>query len=339
MKDVALLDLIKNAINKIESYCFNNKPDLKVVKLNNNALEYIEKFGFYNSTSLLYIDLSNNRLTILLKHLIVLSDKLLFISLGNNTLDPKTSADSLNHLNVKFIRIDNFAFCCLSGGNAKCSAKRPWYASCFHLLVNNAIKYTFWVMSFAIIVANLLHLCLKTKQKQDSQKRQAFNIIISSISCSNIMGSVPLFILWISDLYFKHYLVFVEDQWKSNVMCFVSCGINMHCSLTSPFLSSLLSYARYDVVKNPMHSKFKRSDCIFKIVLLGCIFILFFSFFITVFHWLNNHRMPTVICTSYFDPSRKSPLAKQLAWFLISVLVIAVPFNLIINLNLIAEIS
>ena len=242
MNHIKLLDVDKNAINHIKAYCFKNKINLKVIKLNNNVLQYIEQYAFYNSTSLLYIDLSNNRLTILLKHFIAKSDALSFLSLGNNSLDKKESMGFLNHLNIKFLRIEHFAFCCLSVENSKCSKKVPWYKSCSHLLVNNIIQITFWVMSFVMIATNILHLCLQNKirkEKPDSHKGKAFISIICSISIVNVTGSIPLLILWISGLYFKENLVFVEDQWKSSIMCVLSCGINLYYGLTSPFLSSL----------------------------------------------------------------------------------------------------
>ena len=340
MNHVTVLDVNKNAVSHIKAYCFKNKINLKVIKLNNNVLQYIEQYAFYNSTSLLYIDLSNNRLTALLKHFIVKSDKLSLLSLGNNSLDKKESTEFLNHLNIKFLRIEHFAFCCVAVGNIKCSVKAPWYKSCSHLLVNNIIQSTFWVMSFVTITTNILHLCLQNKnrkEKLDSHKGEAFNSIICSISIVNVTGSIPLFILWISDLYFEENLVIVEDQWKSSILCILSCGINLFYSLTSPFLSSLLSYARFDVVKNPMDSKFKRSDLIFKIILVGCIISFFFASLITTLSWLKNESIPTIICSPYLDPSRNFPLVKKIACFIIGFHFIAISFNLIINLNLVAE--
>ena len=191
-----------------------------------------------------------------------------------------------------------------------------------------------------MIATNILHLCLQNKirkEKPDSHKGEAFISIICYISIVNVTGSIPLFILWISDLYFEEYLVFVEEQWKSSIMCVLSCGINLYYGLTSPFLSSLLSYARYDVVKNLMHTKFKQSDLILKIILVGCIITFFFINLITALYWLKNESMPTIICSPYLDPSRNFPLVRKIAWLIIGVHFIAVLFNVIINLKLIAE--
>ena len=65
----------------------------------------------------------------------------------------------------------------------------------------------------------------------------AYDSIVNSICIADITGTIPLFILWLSDMYFDDNFVFVEDQWKSNTVCFTSCGINLCYSLASPYLN------------------------------------------------------------------------------------------------------
>ena len=337
MKHVRILDASKNAISTLKANCFKNKVALRVIKLNNNRLQHIQKFAFYNSPNILFIDLSNNKLVALSKYSTLGIDKLSFLSLENATLDLKETKDTLNILNIKFLRIEYFSICCFGRENFQCSAKQPWYMSCSHFLVNTVIKYTFYLVSFLILVANIFHLFLQKKQygkSQNIQTTRAFDDIITSISILDITSSIPLFILWLSDLYFKEKIVILQNQWQSSAMCFISGGINMYYSLASPFLYNLLSYTRYDVVKNPLDSNFKRSYYVHKIILFGCILSLFFAVLIVTLFWLNNDGMPNRFCSPLFDPSGRFPSTEYLAWFIVSVHVAAVSVNLITHLKL-----
>ena len=336
IKHIQLLDSSKNSIITIKSQCFKNKFALKVIKLHNNMLHHIQKFAFYNLTNILYIDLSNNMLTV------VGSEKLSFLSLQNTTLDVRRSKDILNTLNIKFLQIEYFSLCCSGTENFECSAKKPWYISCSPLLVNNVFNYTFYFMSFVIVVLNVLHLLLQKKcegQRQMFHTARSFDGIVFSISITDIIGSIPLFILWISDLHFKGDIIFVQKQWQSSLMCFISSGINMYYILASPFLYNLLSYTRYNVVKDPIDSNFKNTDYVHKIILVGCSFSLLFATLSVTLFWLNYDGIPTSFCYPLFDPSKRFSLTKYLAWFIIGIHVIAISFNFIVYLKLIAKVT
>ena len=181
--------------------------------------------------------------------------------------------------------------------NVKCSTKKPWYVSCSSLLLNTVIKCIFYFMSFAIIVTNTVHLFVQRKHESKKFKCQTagpFASIIISITILDMISSIPLIILWLSDFYFKDNIVLVQNQWKSSIMCFISSGINIFYGFASPFLYNLLSYTRYEVVKNPVDSKFKRSNYITKIILVGYVFSLFFTCLIITLFWLNKGQMPNI---------------------------------------------
>ena len=231
--------------------------------------------------------------------------------------------------------------CCFVKTNVKCSAKKPWYVSCSPLLLNTVIKCIFYFMSFAIIVTNILHLFVQRKHKREKLNPHTagpFASIIISITTLDMISSIPLFILWLSDLYFKENIVLVQNQWKSSIMCFICSGINMFYGFASPFLYNLLSYTRYEVVKNPIDSNFKRDDYISKITLVGYMFSLFFACLIITLFWLNKGQMPNIFCSPFFDPSGTFSLAKNLSWFKISTHLTAFLLNLIIHLKLLAEV-
>ena len=300
-----------------------------------------KKFSFYNLSTLLFIDLSNNYLNLIHKHFIVGSEKLFFLSLENNTLEAINSKEFFKELNIKFLRIKCFSLCCYVPKVVKCSVKKPWYISCSHILGNNVIKWTFHFMSFANIVINILHLLVQSRhegKKQSTHTAEAFDIIVISISIINMIAIVPLLILLISDLHYADNIVLVQNQWKSSIVCLISSGINVYYGIASPFLHNLLSYARYEIVKYPIDSNFKRNDYIIKIIIVGCTFILFFATVITILFWLRGEKMPNVYCSPFFDPSGEFSLDEPLAWLIIGVNFIAVSLNLIFHSKLVAEV-
>ena len=339
MKHIKILDVSRNAISKLKIYCIKNKITLAVIKLNNNRLHFIEAFAFYNLTSLQYIDLSNNMLTIFQKNFMTMSDKLSFLALENNTLKGKKNKDILNNLNLKFLIIEHFALCCFKMENVKCSTQKLWYMSCSHLLIDNTWLISFCFISFLIVCTNLLQALVQIKYCSKKQKARAYDSIVSSICITDITVAVPLLILWLGDIYFEDNFIFVEDQWKSSVMCFVSGGINVYYGLTSTYLNILLSFSRYQVIKYPMNSNFKKRDYVFQIIVIGCLVIFVFTTLTVTLFWWSSGRIPTAFCSPLFDPSRTHSLVKYLTFFTIVVHFVAVFVDLIINSKLVVEVT
>ena len=339
MKYVMVIDASKNAINVIKHNCFKNITSLKVVKLNNNIIQRIQKFAFHELISLLFIDLSNNMLTLIPEYFVISSNNLSFLSLHNNPLDAKTSKVTLLRLNVKYFTTTQITLCCLTSENVKCSNKVPWYMSCSNLLLNLPIKFTFCFITLIILLLNTLSIYLtkyiKGKDNTKSDTTGVFNIIVTSINMVDITGSIPLIILWGSDLYYKNNFVFREGEWKSVVLCFISCGINIHFVLTAAFLQILLSCVRYLVVTSPFDTTFKRNEFIFKVILIGYSSSWLFASLITILFWLINGSLPTVYCSPFFDPSKTFSLVEYLTFVIIGIHFFAFSFNFVIHIKLV----
>ena len=191
-------------------------------------------------------------------------------------------------------------------------------------------------MSFAIIVTNVLHLLVQGRL--EGKRAEAFHSIVISISILDIINAIPLLILLISHLHFGNNLALVQKQWRSSIICFISGGINIYYGLASPILYNLLTYTRYEIVKNPIDSKFKRNDYIIKIIIVGYTFNLIFATSIVILFWLKSEKMPNVYCSPFFDPSSTFSLDEPLAWLIINVNSIAVSLNLIFHSKLVAEV-
>ena len=152
-----------------------------------------------------------------------------------------------------------------------------------------------------------------------SSTRGVFNSIVTFIGIVDITGSIPLVILWGNDLYFKDDFVFTMEEWKSSIICFISSGISIHFVLIAPFLHILLSYVRYNVIKNPFDVTFKRTEFTFTLITFGYSCSLLFASFLTILFWLISGKMPNVHCSPFVDPSETFSLAVISSFFLMSI--------------------
>ena len=211
---------------------------------------------------------------------------------------------------------------------------------CSHILLNLPIKFAFYFVTVVILATNLLSIYLVVKcergiDKIKSETTGAFNTIATSINIVDITISIPLFILWVSDLHFENDFVLIRDQWKSSTLCFISCGINIHFVLAAPFLNILLSYIRYMVVLNPFDTKFKSSKFIFQSISVGYSCSWLFAILITTLFWLVSGSLPTIFCSPFFYPSKTFSLTKTLTLVIININVLAFLLNLIVHIKLI----
>ena len=345
MKHVMLFDASKNDIRVVQHNCFKNKVFLKVVKLNNNFLQHIQKSAFYHLISLIYIDLSNNMLTVIPEDFIMSSNNLSFLSLENNSLDAKSSKNSLLRLNVIFFTTTQISLCCLTSENVKCSTKMPWFMSCAHLLLNWPLQLTFYFITLVILVTNALSILLikygkrKDNIRSKSDTTGVFNIIVTSITVVDITSTIPLIILSGSDLYFRNDFVFIADQWKSSIMCYISSGLSINFVVMAAFLQILLSYVRYIVVKKPFDTTFKSNEFISKVISVGFFSSMFIASLIPTLFWLIYGRLPNIYCSPFIDPSKTFALVEILTFFIISIHLFAFSFNFVIHIKLIMRAS
>ena len=123
---VLVVDAGFNKLEVVETDCFEQAPNLKVIKLNVNRISTIKLKGFYNLTSLLLLELSNNVLALLNKNMFIKLLVLETLIIKNNCIEPSNFDDNaLYSLSIKILKTDDYILCCLLPVNARCTAKLP----------------------------------------------------------------------------------------------------------------------------------------------------------------------------------------------------------------------
>ena len=140
------IDAGYNRITEIDNNCFQEAPNLKMIKINNNMISEIQNEAFLNLPALLILDLSNNILFIFTPAVIINCFELEGIIFQNTTIYiPEVHI--IQSLEIEFLISDNYFHCCFMPPNTICTASSlaPWYFSCTDLLVNNGVKIYFVV--------------------------------------------------------------------------------------------------------------------------------------------------------------------------------------------------
>ena len=150
---------------------------------------------------------------------------------------------------LKLLETDDYHLCCLGQGQTHCTAQIPWFVSCTSFLRNENIITSFYVISTIIVIFNIISFIMKS----DSQ---ANSLIMRSIHLTDITYGIYLFILWINDLKFRHFIVY-DSSWSSSIMCYISFTIALNFSLISPLLLSFMALQRYLIVAYPYNHHFK----------------------------------------------------------------------------------
>ncbi len=273
MKKLISVDMSHNSISYLQKKCLSEKAKVRVILLNTNLLCDISKSNLFQAEFLSIVNLSHNLLASMDVHSVIARLNLSVLSFKNNCI-ATTGSSSLSQFDVQFLEADDYKMCCLLRHRVKCFANWVWYKVCDDLLPGNALKAVFYVISTLVLAVNATSIAFHCKL----DRKAPFVSIVFGVCSSNIVFSLEIFILWISDLYFQEYFVFSEETvWKSGFWCWATHFIQLKFTTQSPLNMALMSFARRDVVVKPLNSKFKHLNHVVKrVLLLSCVAFLCF---------------------------------------------------------------
>ncbi len=303
-----------NEIRSLCTQCFHFTRKVKSIDISRNYITKVQSSIFVDLTSLKTLNLSHNPLKSI-KKLFFCPSELKILSLLC-VADIVVSDDVFKDLSVETLETNNFVFCCFVSKQTRCSINIPWFQSCSDLLMNTAIKITFYAISTLIFLLNLVALIFTCSDK-------AYGYLAASVNVSDITCCVPLKFLWISDLVLKGTFVAFSSEWKSSPSCFVVLGLLFFFGLLSPTILCLFGIARFKIVDSPLNSKFKESQFVLHWVAGIFVSCLYVAFMFAILTWildkyLSFEFLPTAICSPFADPT-KSTLMIQVSTWLVGI--------------------
>ena len=323
------LDLSYNGADTIKKHCFMNLNSVKSIMLNNNCIASVKTHAFYNLFYLKILDLSNNFLIKLSANIIKGSFNLKLFILKNvsvNYFDKKL----FEGVHFDIIDTNDYRLCCAATPHSVCTTKVPWHNSCYNLLPNSMMRWSFIITSILIIVINGISITIYIRVRSN----KAYFVCVIAVNISDILCGVYLGIIWISDILFEEEFVMNEVKWRSGSMCLLALSIIFYFTVTSQISLALLALTRLMVVLNPLQTTFRSYRHTFGYVVASYVLSILLTVIATLY--LKEEILPTNLCLPFIDPNNSIFTIKILVWSLIcsqcvTSLVITVSHTMIIR--------
>ena len=165
--DFFIIDVAFNQIKNIDKNCIKLGSHIQVIQLNNNKISKIHQKAFSGLEKLRILDLSDNLILFIPKIMSLNSITNLLLIIHSNKIDPSSYAE-LSIWPFKFVQIYDYHLCCIFQSNVKCTTQKPWYTSCFGILMKKGVQICIFIISFAVfsssILSFLVHLKLVLKK-------------------------------------------------------------------------------------------------------------------------------------------------------------------------------
>ena len=309
-KNLQVMDDQFNPIRKLSKQCFQTTKCLEYVVLSHNKIAEIESDSFDHVQRIKLLNLSNNYLITLPKKLFMSQDEIDTLSFLNNSLQ-FIDVKVFEGIHITFIETDDYHICCVAPENAQCSAHRPWYISCSDLLPKFSLEVTFVAASTTIISLTLFSSLLHVKSKQYNT---AYFRLLLSANVNDACLGLYLCAIWTQNYHLKGIFSVCEFVWRSSDICFTAFGIFLCFALLSPCHLLNLSFARMQVVRFPVETKFKQNAFITRNIL--CLFVsgCLVTVAITSVTELVYTLLPFCMCHPFVDPSKKVKVLKVTTW-------------------------
>ncbi len=317
MLNLIALELTTNNINRITSMCFCSSNSIKTIDLGKNVISTIENSAFKNLKHLIFLDLSNNNIPTVqgLTHVNILV-------LDHNPLKSLASVDLL-HLHLKYLKTTKFHVCCLTPTESVCISDKPWFKVCENLLPKNWFQIVFNVVSFVIMVLNILSVAsVEISKLIFGEKPGVYGRAILSVNMTDLLCGLYMLLLLSTDFHYQEKFFVFELFWRSSVPCFVIYFLMLNFQLFSPVILLMFSGMRAFAVVLPFQVKLKNKKFIFKFYIAVFSVTFFFSLGTTVAHKFLFQEISLKVCSPFFDPTCENVIAEILAVTVIVILLL-----------------
>ena len=299
------IDVSKNRLNFIDTFCFKDLHQLSVILLHSNDVWFLESRAFTNLNDILLLDLTSNNITYIPKYLFYNVTRIYILMLYKNPLT-HLKIDMFKHQPIRIILTTDYHMCCivdLSSKDIECSASPPWFISCSRLFLNNFIRISFIGISIGVITLNLLSFIQKVIMSMKNTIGSTFNISVGYINIGDFCCGLYLLTIWFADLAYKDSFIIHDTKWRSHISCFLAFSLALLFSMSVPFGITFLAVARLLIVVFPFDSKFKLRPFSLKCLLLGTFIII--NFITIIMLGLSKEgSIPTNLCSPFIDPTK-----------------------------------
>ncbi len=318
-----VFDLSNNVINQIQKiHCLSNLRNVKIIRLEKNKIVSVERHSFSYLSHLQLVNLSDNSLTYFNPNWITTKwQHKILLSVQNN---PFQEIYTPSHDQAAIlIETTDYRLCCFLPAVVDCHSLKPWYISCSNLLPHKSIQIVMTTVVWVLWLTNLVSLVCQVISVRINKRRKQGNVgmgkptncaecTILSINLSDMILGAYLFTIWVSSLIFHKTFFLIEKEWRSHVVCFLSFGLVLLFSFSSPVVLFFLCLMRFCAVRYAISSKFRETHVVIKCICFIFGATLLLSSGSTCITKLLSPILPFTLCLPFVDPSNSIIIFKCL---------------------------
>ncbi|XP_053951996.1 relaxin receptor 2 isoform X2 [Anastrepha ludens] len=345
LQSLEVLYLNENHIHHINPGMFPLLTKLHTLSLAHNRIENIERNSF-TFPRLLHLFLAGNRLSVLRAHTFCPLRLLQGLHLNDNhlahcelhafdclqnltsllltgnefkTLDPRVLQ---NLTNLNYIYFSWFHLCRAALHVRVCEPHGDGISSTYHLLDNQILRASVWVMAFVATVGNLLVLLGRYFYK--SRSNVEHSLYLRHLAASDFLMGVYLTVIACADIKFRGKYIIYDELWRQSLWCDFSGFLSTFSCQSSTLLLTLVTWDRLMSVTRPLKPRDSgKTRIVFRLVLLwGMSFVLAALPFLPIQYFGGHFYGTNGVCLSLHihDPFTKGWEYSALLFILINTI-------------------
>ncbi len=279
--NLTILILDKNNISKLMPKTVGQFTNMTTFSLVHNHLKMVKCGAFNGSFAFHVLNFSDNHLTNFQGCTLKGIQSILFFDISGNfiiSLEQNTFAA----ITIKNIYTSSHIVCCISTG---CDLVAPWPFSCDALFADKSMTAMVWIIGLVGCLVNLFSFLSKVYDRIKGIN-PAFSVSVFSVAIADFCYCLPLLLLAIYDRHFGSSYATLNYLWRQSTACRTISFFFIFSSYLGFYAIITLAVSRYDVVRSPMSSHFKRASFCLRVQIAGIVIALLLSN-ITLFLYLS----------------------------------------------------
>ncbi|XP_030378868.1 relaxin receptor 2 [Scaptodrosophila lebanonensis] len=246
------LSLAHNQIADIASNTFTF-PRLRHLFLAGNQLAYIRDGTFCNLSYLQGLQLNENRIMKFDLHAFDCLESLSSLQLTGNRFKTLDSRVLQNLSSLHYIYFSWFHLCRAAMHVRVCEPHGDGISSTYHLLDNQILRGSVWVMASIAVVGNMLVLLGRYFYK--SRRNVEHSLYLRHLAASDFLMGIYLTLIACADISFRGKYIVHEEAWRHSSLCAFAGFLSTFSCQSSTLLLTLVTWDRLMSVTRPLQPR------------------------------------------------------------------------------------
>ncbi|XP_065084430.1 relaxin receptor 2-like [Ochlerotatus camptorhynchus] len=226
------LYLSENRLRLVANNTYGNLPSLLGLFLNDNEISHFQLGAFAGIYNLTTMNLKGNK----------------FTRIDGRVLENLTS--------LNYIHFTEFHHCKAALHVRVCEPRGDGISSKSHLLDNQVLRSSVWIMAAVGISGNLLVLFGRyVVGTRSSQAHAEHSLYLRHLAASDLMMGIYLAIIATADIMFRGQYILHEEEWRTSGLCAFSGFLSTLSCQSSTLLLTLVTWDRLISVTRPLYQR------------------------------------------------------------------------------------